>query len=464
MATDNSTILGRFLLSGTTDVQQRLGFPDSKGTAIVEKLFDPMNGDIYNDFAKFLIQRVGFSFIHQQRWENPLKEFFKNKLYYGSTVTETMLGWIKGHSYDMDAEDQFKVYYPDGLQAFHSINHQVNYPVTISREMLRQAFTEEYGLNQLVAQIMAQPMNADEYDIYGEMLELFPRMNHYYGLPRHKLSAAPTNKAGCDELLQALQQYSYDFTVPGAEFTLSEIPVFAKPDELVLFIRSSAMAATNVQSLAAAFNLEKVDIQYRLKVIPDKKWPLNDDDYAILTTSDFFQCYPIEYTTTSQFNPANLATNYWLHDWCTISASPFVPIIVFSLSESQKLPTVTMTPQTLNLSISDAHVEPGGTIKITPTLTGTISPEEYHGPVEVAPDSVTYEISAIRPAGDSGGTAKALPLNTRTYVDRKNVLHVQKSGLDNGDEIHLTATSTYLNPEGATTPITASAKVTIQNA
>lgn len=464
MATDNSTILGRFLLSGTTDVQQRLGFPDAKGTAIVEKLFDPLNSDIWNNFASFLVNRIGFVFVHQQRWENPLKEFFKQKLYYGTTVSETALGWVKAHSYDMDAETQFKTYYPDGLQAFHSLNHQVNYPITVSREMLRQAFTDEYGLNTLVSQIMQQPMNADEYDIFGEMLELFPRMDHYYGLPRHKLSAAPTTKETCDELLQALQQYSYDLTIPSSEFTLSEIPVFAKPDELVLFIRSSAMAATNVQSLAAAYNLDKVDIQYRLKVIPDKKWPLNDDDYAILTTSDFFQCYTNEYTTTSQFNPISLATDYWLHDWCIISASPFVPIVVFSLSESTKIPTVTMAPTTLNLSISDAHVEPGGTIKITPTLNGTISPTEYHGPVEVAPDSVTYQISAFRPAGDSGGTAKALPLNTRTYVDRQNVLHVQKSGLDNGDEIHLTATSTYLNPEGATTPITASAKVTIQNA
>lgn len=464
MATDNSTILGRFLLSGTTDVQQRLGFPDAKGTAIVEKLFDPLNSDIWNNFASFLVNRIGFAFVHQQRWNNPLREFFKQKLYYGTTVSETALGWVKAHSYDMDAETQFKTYYPDGLQAFHSLNHQVNYPITVSREMLRQAFADDYGLNQLVSQIMQQPMNADEYDIFGEMLELFPRMDHYYGLPRHKLSAAPTTKEACDELLQALQQYSYDLTIPSSEFTLSEIPVFAKPDELVLFIRSSAMAATNVQSLAAAYNLDKVDIQYRLKVIPEKKWPLNDDDYAILTTSDFFQCYTNEYTTTSQFNPISLATDYWLHDWCIISASPFVPIVVFSLSESAKIPTVTMTPTTLNLSISDAHVEPGGTIKITPTLNGTISPAEYHDRVEIAPDSVTYQISAFRPAGDSGGTAKALPLNTRTYVDRQNVLHVQKSGLDNGDEIHLTATSTYLNPEGATTPITASAKVTIQNA
>lgn len=456
MATDNATILGRFYLNGTTDVQQRLGFPEKGGTAqTVKRLFDPMNGDIYNQFADFLINRIGLAYTRQQRWENPLKEFLKQKIYYGSTVEENMLGWIKGHSYDVDAETQFKTYYPDGLQAFHSINHQVNYPISVSREQLRQAFADETGLNQLVAAIMQQPMNADEYDIYGEMLELFKRMDDNYTFARKKLSAAPTTKAACDELLQLIQQMSYDLTVPTTEYTATDIPVFAQPNEMVLFIRSSVLAATNVQSLAAAYNLEKVDIQYRLKVIPDGKWPLNDDDYAILTTGDFFQCYPIEYMNTSQFDPVGLKTNYWLHDWCIISASPFVPVIVFSTAESVALPKVTMTPTVLTLTSATGEntIEVGGTLQLIPKLAATVDPA--NDKVDAAPQNVTYELAAKTSEG------AAVPLNSRTYVDRNNVLHIQKSTLKAGDIITVTATSNYLAPEGETTPQTATLEVTV---
>lgn len=457
MATTNSTILGKFLLSGTTDVQQRLGFDGTVGTAQLERLFDPMNQDIYNSFCQFMINRVGYSFVHQQRWENPLKDFIKQKVYFGNTVTETMINWIKGHAYDVDAEDQFKTYYPDGLQAFHSLNHQVSYPYSISREQMRRAVGEDDGLSRLVAAIMAAPLNADEYDIYGEMLELFKRMDEYYTLHRVKLSAAPTTKEACDELLQKLQQFSYDITVPSTEFSNTKIPVFANANELVLFIRSSAMAATNVQSLAAAYNLDKVEIQYRLKVIPDKKWPLNDGDYAILTTSDFFQCYPIEYLTTSQVDPSGLKTNGWLHDWCTISASPFVPCVVFSTGDATALDTVTMAPTTLNISLSSAHVSLGGTVKITPTLTGTISPKTDE--LEMRPDGVLWQVYVTR---GSDGDKVGVPINSRTYVGRDNVLHVQKTGLKVGDVINVTGTSTYLDPEGSTVPLTASAIVTIE--
>lgn len=457
MATNNSTIIGRFYLNGTTDVQQRLGFPEKGGTAFVKRLFDPMNGDLYNQFADFLVNRVGLAYTRQQRWENPLKEFIKQKIYYGSTVSETMLNWIKGHSYDVDAETQFKTYYPDGLQAFHSINHQINYPISVSREQLRQAFVDETGLNQLVAAIMQQPMNADEYDIYGEMLELFKRMDENYGFARKKLTAAPTTKETCDELLQLIQQMSYDLTVPTTEYAATEIPVFASPDEMVLFIRSSVLAATNVQSLAAAYNLDKVDIKYRLKVVPDGKWPLNDEDYAILTTGDFFQCYPIEYMTTSQFDPVGLKTNYWLHDWCIISASPFVPVIVFSTADSEAVPTVTMEPTALNIgAVGDNSVAPGSVLQLSPHITGTVTPDTNG--VSVMPENVTYEISGSR---TSDATTTAVALNSRTYVDRDNILHVQKSNLQNGDKLTVTATSTYLNPQGSTTPLTASTEITI---
>ena len=454
MATKNSTILGKFLLTGTNDVQQRLGFSGEVGTAQTKRLFDVMNLDIYNSFCAFLINRVGYSFTHQQRWENPLKEFFKQKLYYGNSVEENMLGWIKGHSYNVDAEDQFKTYYPDGLQAFHSVNHRVVYPTSISREQMRRAVVDDEGLAQLVSAVMAQPMNSDEYDIYNEMLDLFKAMDDNYNLNRTTLTAAPTDELGCKEFLQKLQQFAYDITVPSTEYSQTDIPVFAKPDELVLFVRSSVMAATNVQALAAAYNLDKVDIQYRLKVIPDRKWPLNDSDYAILTTSDFFQCYPVEYLTTSQVDPSGLKTNGWLHDWCIISASPFVPVTVFSTDAGAALADVTMTPGTLKV-----YTEKGGTgakagdvVQLVATLDGTINGDDS-GTVTVSPQSVLWSVACV---------TDGVTLNSRTYVDSSNKLHIQKTGMPTGAQLTVTATSTYKNPGGATPAITGDVVITIE--
>lgn len=455
---DNSTILGDFYLTGSSDYMQRMPNPAQAGVAKTAKwMFSPMAGNIWNDFAKFMVNRIAFDYVHQTKYENDLREYEKQKIYYGDTVTETALNWIKAHNYDADAETQFKTYYPDGLQAFHSNPIRKNYPVSISREQLKRAFADEYGLNRLVAAIMQQPMNSDNYDNYITMLNLFTVADSEYKLFRHKVSAAPTTKETCQELLTAMQQYKYDITAPSSLYSCAgEIPVYALPEEVTCFIRSDAQAANDVIALANVFQLDKAEVPYRIKVVPKALWPLKETDYAILTTGDFFQVYTEEYMTTSQIDPEGLKTNYWLHDWRIVSFSPFVPVIVFSSAEGTVNDVVEVSPTSLEIAADSETVAAGGSVQLTLTLNGTVTPEAEG--VEVAPDAATWEVTATRTGNDGD---EAIALNSRTYVDSYNVLRVQKTGLKAGDKITCKATSTYIEPEGATPELTATHSVTV---
>ena len=69
-----------------------------------------------------------------------------------------------------------------------------------------------------------------------------------------------------------------------------------------------------------------------------------------------------------------------------------------------------------------------------------------------------FEVSASR---EVEGETVAVPLNSHTYVDSYGVLHAQKTGLEVGDVITVTAKSAYINPSGSTTTFTATATVTI---
>ena len=55
----------------------------------------------------------------------------------------------------------------------------------------------------------------------------------------------------------------------------------------------------------------------------------------------------------------------------------------------------------------------------------------------------------------------AIALNSRTYVDDNNVLHVQRTDLEAGNVLTVTGTTTYADPDGTTTPYTKSVTVTI---
>lgn len=236
---------------------------------------------------------------------------------------------------------------------------------------------------------------------------------------------------------------------------MTDIPVFAAKDEVTAFIRSDVMAQTNVKALAAAFNIDYEQVPFRVKVVPEKLWPLNDTDYAVLTTSDFFQVYPVVYETTSQWDAVGRKTNYFLHDWRIVAFSPFVPCVVISSDAGTVTPIVTLATTGLALTTASDTAKPGDIVQLTATLNGTLTPADAHGVIEVAPDAALFAVSAA----DAEGAQ--IDLNSRTYVDRLGRLHIQKTGLTATNKITVSATSVYTNPNGVTTPYTATAEITI---
>ena len=158
MAVDNATILAHAWLQGTNDFQQRIPDPTQHGIdATVEALLDPMNKQYFNQFIDVLVMRIGDTFVHQQTFRNPLRVFKKSLMRYGSTMQEIIPKWIRAHSYVDDAEDVFKMARPDVAQWFHSQNRRDRYDITINRDELRTAFTEDGGLNRLVSAILDVP-------------------------------------------------------------------------------------------------------------------------------------------------------------------------------------------------------------------------------------------------------------------------------------------------------------------
>ena len=456
MATDNATILANVWLNGTNDFQQRIPDPTQHGIdATMDALFDPMNKAYYNQFVDSLIMRIGYTYVNQQSFSNPLKVFKKNKLMYGNSVQEMVPKWIRAHSYVDDAEDVFKMARPDVANWYHSQNRRDRYDITINEQELRTAFTDSYGLNKLVAAFMNTPMNADEYDEYRIMLQLLAFYDNKWGFFKHQLSAAPTDDTTGKEFLTAVRSYAGKLRFPNTIYNcnaIEDVPVFVKPSELVLLLTPDTQAAIDVNTLASVFQLDQADIKYRTVEVDEFPMP---NVVAILTTEDFFQCYDTVYETTSMYNPKTLGTNYFLHHWGIYSVSPFVPAIAFTTDAATSVTKVTQNVTAISATIDNATPDLGESTAIHAKLTGTLSPTGVEG-IEVAPNAATYDVTVTRKSGSST-VAVSSPA---TRVDEYGVLHVSNR-LQYGDVINVAVKSTYVNPSGATTPLTASVTATV---
>lgn len=451
MAVNNNTIMAKAWLSATNDFQQRIPDPTVSGIkATMDALFQPMNNQFFNQFMDILINRIGFTYVRQQAYKNPLSVFKGTKLSYGATIQEIAPRWIKAHSYDDENETLLKLHRPEAEVWYHSQNRRDQYSISVNVDELRTAFTEETGLNKLVASIMTTPQNADEYDEFSIMKQLIGEYEARWGFYKHHLSAAPTDDTTGKELLTALQTYGGRLQFPSALYSGTEIPVFAKPEELVLLVTPETQASLNVNTLAALFNVDLAKVRYRTVIIDEFPIP---NAVALLTTEDFFVCSDTLYNTTSFWNPQTLSTTYFLNHWGVYSVSPFVPAILFTTEEATTTPTITQTVSGITLEAEADTMKPGESQQLTVKLTGTISPETPD--VFVAPNAATFTVVAKTSEGEP------VDLNSRTRVDVYGVLHVQKTGLKAGDTLTVTATAAYTNPSGKTTGYTATKSITV---
>lgn len=480
MAVDNATILDKVRTKGTDDYQQRIPSATQTGVAnTMRYLFDPMNRQYLNDCVWNMVNRIGLTVMAQNTpFENPLSIFKKENLYWGSTVQEIAVKWIKAHGYKDDAEDLLKMHRPEAAVWFYEMNRKDQYPISWTDDELRQAFVDDFGLNRFIAQIMETPRNSDNYDEMNIMLALIRHYEQNLGFYKVQVSAPPTDTASAKELLKALRATAGRMQFPSTQYNalnVTDIPAYANPQNMVLLIEPEYLASLDVDGLSAVFQLDKADVPYRIIQVPSLGIP---GAVALLVSTDWYQVRDTLYGTTQFYNPQTLGNTMYLNHWGVYGVSPFTPCALFTTGTGTSIEVVTQAVTGFTLTPSTGNVKAGDLVQLTPKLAAKVEPTGTA--IQVAPDAATYEVAANhaanddqargaafgvaanRAANDGQAQGAAFDLNVNTFVDDQARLHVQRDGLVAGDVITVTGTATYVDPNGETTEHSATCTFTVE--
>ena len=456
MAVNNSTILDQIWLNGTNDYQQRVPRASQVGVAKVAKfLFAPMNRNYYNEFVNTLVNRIGLTVVRQLDWKNPLAQFKRESLQFGTTIQEIANKLIKAHGYDIEDGNLFDVNRPESAVAYHSVNREDRYDITINEVELRKAFLSETGLNDYITSLLNIPQTSDQYDEYQIMKQLFAEYDANDGGFFKVQVNEVTDEATAKNLLANIRAYTGKLGFLSGLYNKGHIPVYANASDMVLFTTPEVAAQIDVHALAGAFNVSFAEVQSRVVLIDEFPMP---DVVAILASKDLYMSADYLMQIDSFYNPKTLSTNYYLHHWGVYSMSPFMPAVEFTTGEATNPATITMAATGLTAEFRNEQgekVEEGNPYTdefyLVTDLTGTVDPENDN--VFVKPDSVLTELTATNGGED-------VKLNSRTFIDRNGKLHVQKN-LTANTIITANCTSTYRNPSGETTTRTATATFTV---
>lgn len=340
-----------------------------------------------NAFVETLVNRIGFEAIKLRQYQNPWAMFKKGFLDYGETVEEIFVNLCEVRGYDpsQGAARVLQANKPSISVAFHAMNVQLEYPVTVSEKQLRQAFTGPEGLFKLVDGIVGNMYTSMNYDELLLMKYLIATLALNGELP--KVTISTPSSATAASIATTIKGISNDFEFMKDKFTMSGNKNFCLKEDQYLIEQNEFNAVQDINVLATSFHMDKAEFMGREVLMDDladidnarlAKILDRDPDFvafnatqlgylgkirALLCSREFFQVYDELQEMTEFHNGAALSWNYWLHKWQTVSASPFECVCLLT-DQASAVSAITVALDASTMSAAGLN---GATATVTST-------------------------------------------------------------------------------------------------
>ena len=349
---------------------------------------------LQNEFLNALVNRIGRVILTSKSYQNPWAMFKKGFLEFGETIEEVFTNLAKPFQFDPAvAENEiFKREIPDVRASFHVLNYQKFYKATVSQEQLRMAFMSWDGVTSLISSIVESMYTAANYDEFITMKYLLCKriLNGQMYLVNSKENNLDKKTK---EMVKNIREYSNNLTFLSPDYNLAGVYNSTEKNNQYIIISSAALAQIDVEVLAAAFNMDKVEFMGHVVLVDSfnkldtarlnelfkddptytefSQYELISLNYvgAVLVDKDYFMIFDNLQNFTENYNGQGLYWNYFYHVWKTFSTSPYANAILFSLKDSSdwSSATVAVTPNA-------ATVLPGQSVQLKASLDGEVPP------------------------------------------------------------------------------------------
>ena len=351
-----------------------------------------------NAFVNALVNRIGLTLITSKMWSNPWSVFKRGFMEFGETVEEIFVNIAKPHSYNpaVAEKEVFKREIPDVRAAFHTMNFQKFYKVTISNDQLRQAFLSWQGITDLIAKIVDSLYTGMNYDEYITMKYMVADqlLDGYIGaLPF--VTNVETSEEAYKNLIVEARAASNQLTFLSSNYNIAGVKNSTERNDQYIIIDAYTEAAIDVNVLAAAFNMDRAEFLGHLIIVDsfvdhdiERLRELYGDDtalrtdfsgldsnygLAVIVDRDWWMILDNFQNFTQNYNGEGLYWQYWYHTWKTFSISPYANAC--AIVPAGILGEVT----NLTISPTTATVAKGGQAQFSATVTKTgIAPGNVH--------------------------------------------------------------------------------------
>ena len=362
---------------------------------------------VMNEFCDVLVNKLVYSQFESFTFNNPLRVLEGESIPLGYAGEHVYVNPAKGRGFNVNdfAGLLFK-YEADVKVEYHTVNSDLQYPVTISRQQLKKAMTSWDNLAEFITSLSNSLYNGcyvDEFRFTKNIISGAYKENRGVIETISAVTSEDTAKA----FVEKARELFLNFQLPSTKYNAwaknggegKPITTWTRPEDIVLIIRNDIRPKIDVQSLASAFNLSYADFMGNVITVDD--FDSYDDDgnkvfdgsaiVGMIADKSWFKIKTQDMYMESFVNPNNRSIQYYLNVIRMYNMSLFANGVIFATAQ----PTVPATEVTF--------VEDGGAILAGEKLTLNVKTK----PATANP-TLTYSSSSSSIATVSGDGKKVV--------------------------------------------------------
>jgi hypothetical protein len=449
----NEMYLSAIMANGTRADQQILPDPTQNGVGdLMQSLYsDPMytqpSQGAWDTFSGLFGRWATQIAIHSYQWNSPF-EAFVEPLMNGRGKELVALETPEMDAYDAHRSQMLFRDFGTPHTKFIPMDFEVSKSISISETNIRTAILEPGQLSTYTNAQVDTLINADKIATYTAMKKHLSDGMAQPGFANLNINIADPANPTPEELRLLSQRIRYMADMltikPSARYNVEGVTTISQPNELVLFITPTISTSLTVNVLADAFNRADVALQPRLVTVDEM--PIKDAWCCLADVKYLREARQIRTIQGMPYDPSTQSFNLTLVHRSAMGFDPFVNAVAFSGSPTTVREEVTVQPDT---SVSAKIVKQNG--QAVTQYDPAKSRMPLHLVIEGSGGSVTPDDVFFRlPQGHRVTVTADKPdvLNSKTYVDTFDVIHLQK-GLPKGIKLTFNVTS-FANEQNKT--------------
>lgn len=288
-----------------------------------------------NQFIEALVNKIVYQKVDRMEFNNPFAKFEGYKVNFGDTIENIFVDLPTGYTFDKDSTNPFEKFVNNVKTLYASINFEMQYPLTIQDSLLRRAVLREYGLMDLVANLISSLGTRKSIDEYQAVVYMLNNKDIYAGgFETLDVSAEATEIAKYKAITQKIIDVVTDFALPCADNNKLGVMNSTPTSRALLVIKQDTLNHINLDYLAGVFNLQKVDLIKNIIPVRDFRVikpgdtsvepevdpsAVGDDlEFVVLDTAGF-DIHPALQDSGMIYNPRGKYTNHFTNDWMIIA-------------------------------------------------------------------------------------------------------------------------------------------------